>query len=72
MCVTLAEAQTVIFELPTTYDEPFTDSSQIPSHLVCRVARQIFTVALSRYTGDELFGGYNRYFYGPNIWVKIC
>jgi asparagine synthase (glutamine-hydrolysing) len=66
--VTSANALSVISSLPTLYDEPFADSSQIPSHLVCRAARQQVTVALSGDAGDELFGGYNRYFWGPRIW----
>ncbi|MDA9767113.1 asparagine synthase C-terminal domain-containing protein, partial [Candidatus Thioglobus sp.] len=69
--VTAAEAQAVIAQLPTMYDEPFADSSQIPTHLVCRAARQHVTVALSGDAGDELFGGYNRYFWGPRIWTKL-
>ena len=70
--VTAAEAQAVIAQLPTMYDEPFADSSQIPTHLVCRAARQQVTVALSGDAGDELFGGYNRYFWGPRIWAKLA
>ena len=69
--VTAAEAQAVIAQLPAMYDEPFADSSQIPTHLVCRAARQQVTVALSGDAGDELFGGYNRYFWGPRIWNKL-
>jgi asparagine synthase (glutamine-hydrolysing) len=69
--VTVAEAQSVIPGLPTMYDEPFADSSQIPTHLVCRAARQQVTVALSGDAGDELFGGYNRYFWGPRIWRRL-
>ena len=69
--VTAAEAQAVIAQLPAMYDEPFADSSQIPTHLVCRAARQHVTVALSGDAGDELFGGYNRYFWGPRIWTKL-
>lgn len=69
--VTAAEAQAVIAQLPAMYDEPFADSSQIPTHLVCRAARQHVTVALSGDAGDELFGGYNRYFWGPRIWEKL-
>ncbi len=70
--VTAAEAQEVIAQLPSMYDEPFADSSQIPTHLVCRGAREHVTVALSGDAGDELFGGYNRYFWGPRIWSKLA
>lgn len=69
--VTAAEAQAVIPTLGHMYDEPFADSSQIPTHLVCKAARQHVTVALSGDAGDELFGGYNRYFWGPKIWNKL-
>jgi asparagine synthase (glutamine-hydrolysing) len=70
--VTSAEAQAVIPHLPVMYDEPFADSSQIPTHLVCKAARQQVTVALSGDAGDELFGGYNRYFWGPRIWNRLA
>jgi asparagine synthase (glutamine-hydrolysing) len=72
MFVTAAEAQEVIAQLPNMYDEPFADSSQIPTHFVCRAARKHVTVALSGDAGDELFGGYNRYFWGPRIWAKLA
>ena len=70
--VTAVEAQAVIPHLPDMYDEPFADSSQIPTHLVCKAARQQVTVALSGDAGDELFGGYNRYFWGPRIWNRLA
>lgn len=72
MFVTAAEARAVIGRLPAMYDEPFADSSQIPTHLVCHAARQRVTVALSGDAGDELFGGYNRYFWGPRIWNRLA
>jgi asparagine synthase (glutamine-hydrolysing) len=69
--LTPADALSVISRLPTLYDEPFADSSQIPSHLICREARQRVTVAMSGDAGDELFGGYNRYFWSRRIWRRV-
>lgn len=69
--VTAAEAMAVIPQLPKIYDEPFSDSSQIPTFLVSKMTRQHVTVALSGDGGDELFGGYNRYFWGRDIWHKV-
>jgi asparagine synthase (glutamine-hydrolysing) len=70
--VSPAEAMDVIPRLPHMYDEPFADSSQIPTHLIAALARQHVTVALSGDGGDELFGGYDRYLLTQGFWNRIA
>ena len=70
--VTSGDAMSVVEKLPEIYDEPFADSSQIPTFLVSRFARAHVTVALSGDAGDELFCGYNRYLWTARVWPRLA
>jgi asparagine synthase (glutamine-hydrolysing) len=69
--VTPQDALDVVPLLPSMYDEPFADSSQIPTHLVSKLARRHVTVALSGDGGDELFCGYPRYDFVHSLWKAL-
>ena len=69
--VTPQDAMAVIPRLPQLYDVPFGDSSQIPTFLVSELTRRHITVSLSGDGGDELFGGYTRYFNCQLIWNRL-
>ena len=69
--VTAKQALDVVPRLAPLYDEPFSDSSQIPTFLVAEMTRQHVTVSLSGDAGDELFGGYSRYFVSDALWKHL-
>jgi len=71
MYVTTDQAREVIPRLPQIYDEPFGDSSAIPNFLISQLVRRHVTVSLSGDGGDELFGGYDRYFKVDALWQMV-
>jgi len=71
MYVSSKDAINVIPKLPMLYDEPFSDSSQIPTYLLSELTSKSVSVSLSGDAGDELFGGYNRYLWTSKVWSRV-
>ncbi|MGE4170307.1 MAG: asparagine synthase (glutamine-hydrolyzing) [Candidatus Margulisiibacteriota bacterium] len=71
LIVSPEQAYSVIPRLSSIYDEPFADSSQIPTFLVAELAKKHVTISLSGDGGDEIFCGYNRYTFTKNFWKSI-
>ena len=65
------DALNMVEIMPTIYDEPFADTSQIPTTILSKLTRKKVVVALSGDGGDELFAGYNRYIFTENFYKKI-
>jgi asparagine synthase (glutamine-hydrolysing) len=71
LIVSPQDAMAVIPMLPSIFDEPFADASQIPTFLVSELARRQVTVSLSGDGGDELFAGYSRHLWGQTVWSRM-
>jgi asparagine synthase (glutamine-hydrolysing) len=71
LTVSAQDALNVVDSLPEMYDEPFADSSQIPTFLISKLTHQHVTVALSGDGGDEILGGYNRHVFSDGVWKRL-